>query len=95
MKRIAALCLILTLCLGLCACGQRISEEEAIAIALEEVEKQSGLELSENAAVCERVLGSYRVTVQTYELRTPVEVTVNARTGEVEKYSILPIVTGL
>ena len=34
-KRIVALCLLLTLCLSLCACGQRISQEEAIAIALE------------------------------------------------------------
>ena len=34
MKRMIAACLILTLCLSLCACGKRISEEEAIAIAL-------------------------------------------------------------
>ena len=33
MKRMIAACLILTLCLSLCACGKRISEEEAIAIA--------------------------------------------------------------
>ena len=41
MKRILAL--ILPLLLSLCACGQRISEEEAIAIAVEEVENQIGL----------------------------------------------------
>lgn len=43
----------------------------------------------------EEVLGRYRVTVQTYELNTPVEVTVNARTGEIEKYRVHPIVVAL
>lgn len=95
MKRILALCLILTLLLSLCACGQQISEEEAIAIAIEEVISRTGLELTEDMAVCEKVLGRYRVTVQTYELNTPVEVTVNARTGEIEKYRVHPIVVAL
>ena len=86
MKRILAL--ILPLLLSLCACGQRISEEEAIAIAVEEVENQIGLELTKVAVVCEKVLGRYRVTIQSNELMTPVEVTVNGRTGAVMEYRI-------
>ena len=83
MKKIIALCLILAFCLSLCACGQRISEEQAIAIALEEAESWSGLDLTEDMAVCEKIHGGYRVTFQAHELRTPVSITVDAKTGEV------------
>ena len=55
MKRIIAMCLLLTLFLSLCACGQRISQEEAIAIALEEVESQTGLDLTVDMADCEKI----------------------------------------
>ena len=82
-KRIVALCLLLTLCLSLCACGQRLSEEQAIAIALEEAESWSGLDLTEDMSVCEKIPGGYRVTFQAHELRTPVSITVDAKTGEV------------
>ena len=89
MKRIIAMCLLLTLCLSLCACGQGITEEEAIAIALEEVEGQTGLTLTEDMAVCESIPGGYRVTFQTHELRTPVTITVDAKTGAVTEYTSL------
>lgn len=88
-KRIVALCLLLTLCLSLCACGQRISEAEAIAIALEEVESQTGLDLTADMADCEKIPGSYRVTFLTSELRTPVSITVDAETGAVTQYTSL------
>lgn len=88
-KRIVALCLLLTLCMSLCACGQGISEEEAIAIALEEAESQTGLSLTEDMAVCESIPGSYRVTFQSHELRTPVTITVDAKTGAVTQYTSL------
>ena len=89
MKRIVALCLILSVCLGLCACGQQISEEEAIAIALEEAESQTGLELTADAATCEKVFGEYRVTIQADGMRTPVTYTVDAETGEITAYESL------
>ena len=89
MKRIIAICLTLTLCLSLCACGQRISQEEAIAIALEAVESQTGLDLTVDMADCEKISGSYRVTFQAHELRTPVSITVDAETGEIAAYESL------
>lgn len=89
MKRIIAMCLLLTLCLSLCACGQRISQEEAIAIALEEVESQTGLDLTEDMAVCEKIPGAYQVTFQAHELRTPVSITVDAETGGITAYESL------
>ena len=88
-KRIVALCLLLTLCMSLCACGQGITEEEAIAIALEEAESQTGLDLTEDMAVCESIPGGYRVTFQSHELRTPVTITVDAETGEIAAYESL------
>lgn len=88
-KRIVALCLLLTLCMSLCACGQRISQEEAIAIALEEVESQTGLDLTVDMADCEKIPGSYRVTFLTSELRTPVSITVDAETGGITAYESL------
>ena len=88
-KRIVALCLLLTLCLSLCACGQRISQEEAIAIALEAVEEQTGLDLTVDMADCEKIPGAYQVTFQAHELRTPVSITVDAETGEIAAYESL------
>ena len=88
-KRIVALCLLLTLCMSLCACGQRISQEEAIAIALEDVESQTGLDLTVDMADCEKIPGSYRVTFLSSELRTPVSITVDAETGEIAAYESL------
>ena len=88
-KRIVALCLLLTLCLSLCACGQRISQEEAIAIALEEVESQTGLELTADAATCEKSFGEYRITIYADGMRTPVSITVDAETGGITAYESL------
>ena len=85
-RRIFALCLIPTLCLSLCACGQRVSEAEAITIALEELESRTGLELTEDVAVCEKILGTYQVTIRAYELEAPVTITVDAKTGAVVEY---------
>ena len=87
MKRIAALCLILTLCLSLSACGKRISEEEAISIALAEAESWSNLELTEDMAVCDKVFGGYRVTFLTAGMGSPVTITVVAKTGEITQHS--------
>lgn len=86
MKKTIALLLIFALCLSLCACGSRISEEEAIAIALKEAGNYTRASLSADMAHCEKLPGQYRVTVTSaenlgYVLR--ITVTLNAGTGEV------------
>ena len=88
MKKSIALLLVLTICLSLCACGSRISEEEAIRIALKEAGKYTRATLSADMALCEKLPGQYRVTFTSaeelgYVLR--ITVTLNARTGEVLK----------
>lgn len=83
MKRIAAIFLLLTLCLSLCACGRRLSEEEAIAIALEEAVEWTGLELSADMAACERAFGEYRVTFGFDGLGSPVTIVLDAETGAI------------
>lgn len=86
MKKAIALILIFSLCLSLCACGSRISEEEAITIALKEAGKYTRATLSADMALCDKLPGQYRVTLTSaenlgYALR--ITVTLDAGTGEV------------
>lgn len=86
MKKTIALLLVLSLCLSLCACGSRISEDEAIRLALTEAGKYTRAPLSADTALCEKLPGQYRVTVTSaedlgYVLR--ITVTLDAGTGEV------------
>lgn len=86
MKRTIALLLVFSLCLGLCACGSQLSEEEAIAIALKEAGKYTRATLSADMALCEKLPGQYRVTLTSaedlgYVLR--ITVTLDTKTGEV------------
>ena len=86
MKKAIALLLVLSLCLSLWACGSRLSEDEAIKIALVEAGQYTQAALSTEMALCEKLPGQYRVTLTSaenlgYTLR--IVVTLDAESGEV------------